>query len=343
MGMARGPRLDAPGSLHHVIVRGIEKRNIFENDKDRVDFLNRLGQVVQEEKATCFAWALMPNHAHILIRTGSAPLGKLMKRLLTGYAVSFNLRHQRSGHLFQNRYKSIVCEEEPYLLELIRYIHLNNLRAGLVRDISELDRYLWCGHSVLVGKVDRPWQEQAEVLSYFSQNEEFARRKYRQFVLEGISLGKRERLAGGGLQENEEILMEGPLKRLSQKILGSKTFIEKLLVEEERKIREQAPLKRRWIRLERITGFVCEKFGINSEEITGGSQKREVSLARSVLCFLASKDLGLTGRELSRALGITPAAIHYAIIRGEKILAEDHEMKSSFYKYLTNLTTSPSP
>ena len=134
--MARGPRLDAPGSLHHVIVRGIERRRIFETEKDREDFLDRLETVVTEGKATCFAWALIPNHAHILLRTGAAPLAKMMRRLLTGYAVSFNLRYQRAGHLFQNRYKSMICEEDSYLLELVRYIHLNCIRAGLVRGIG---------------------------------------------------------------------------------------------------------------------------------------------------------------------------------------------------------------
>src|SRR4030043_1826373 len=156
--MPRGPRIDAPATLHHVMVRGIERRRIFESERDREDFLDRLGRVIQEGGASCFAWVLIPNHAHILLRTGSTPLAKMMRRLLTGYAVSFNLRHQRSGHLFQNRYKSIVCEEDSYLLELIRYIHLNAIRAGLVKDLRELDRYRWRGHSVLVGYEQRDWQ-----------------------------------------------------------------------------------------------------------------------------------------------------------------------------------------
>ena len=148
--MPRGPRLDAPGTLHHIMVRGIERRRIFESDRDREDFLDRLGRVVQEGQARCFAWVLIPNHAHILLRTGPTPLPRMMRRLLTGYAVSFNLRRQRLGHLFQNRYRSIVCEEDPYLLELVRYIHLNAIRSGLVKDIEGLERYRWSGHSVLM-------------------------------------------------------------------------------------------------------------------------------------------------------------------------------------------------
>ena len=105
----------------------------------------------------CYAWALILNHFHILLRTGATPLSTVMRRLMTGYAVTFNIRHRRSGHLFQNRYKSVICEEDPYLLELIRYIHLNPLRAKLVKDLKELDKYLWTGHSALLAKRKSRW------------------------------------------------------------------------------------------------------------------------------------------------------------------------------------------
>ena len=150
--MPRKARLDAPGVLHHIIVRGIERRKIFRDDSDRDDFLKRLGGILRKSQTPCFAWALMPNHFHLLLRTGLTPLSNVMRRLLTGYAVTFNLRHRRSGHLFQNRYKSIVCQEEAYLLELVRYIHLNPMRAKLVADLNALDRYRFCGHGPLMGK-----------------------------------------------------------------------------------------------------------------------------------------------------------------------------------------------
>jgi putative transposase len=129
--MPRKSRIDAPGALHHVIARGIARREIFLADADRDDFLKRLADILMESKTACYAWVLIPNHLHLLLRTGTTPLSSVMKRVLTGYAVGFNRRHNRQGHLFQNRYKSILCQEEPYLLELVRYIHLNPLRAGL--------------------------------------------------------------------------------------------------------------------------------------------------------------------------------------------------------------------
>ena len=119
--MPRKSRIDAPDALHHVIGRGIARQKILFGDADREDFLDRLGSILIETKTSCYAWALLPNH--LLLRTGTAPLSSVMRRLLTGYAVGYNLRHRRYGHLFQNRYKSILCQEEPYLLELPGPLH----------------------------------------------------------------------------------------------------------------------------------------------------------------------------------------------------------------------------
>jgi REP element-mobilizing transposase RayT len=138
--MPRKARIDAPGSLHHIIVRGIEQRKIFRKDSDRVDFLERLSSIVNDTRTQCFAWALMPNHIHLLLRTGDVPIATVMRRLLTGYAVKFNRRYHRHGQLFQNRYKSILCQEDIYLKELVRCIHLNPLRAALVPDMKALDK-----------------------------------------------------------------------------------------------------------------------------------------------------------------------------------------------------------
>jgi REP element-mobilizing transposase RayT len=149
------------------MIRGIERRKIFLSEKDREDFFGRLGNLLPLTKTACYAWVFIPNHAHFLFRTGLVPLATFMRRLLTGYAVSFNRRHNRSGQLFQNRYKSIVCQEDVYFKELVRYIHLNPVRAGIVSDLEELSRYPYSGHSVLVGRRKRPWQDAGYVLGYF--------------------------------------------------------------------------------------------------------------------------------------------------------------------------------
>jgi REP element-mobilizing transposase RayT len=324
-----------------VVVRGIERRHIFRADRDREDFLSRLGRVVEEGGATCFAWVLIPNHAHILLRTGATPLAKMMRRLLTGYAVSFNLRHRRSGHLFQNRYKSIVCEEDSYLLELIRYIHLNSLRAGLVKGMRELDRYRWSGHSVLMGYESRPWQARDEVLSYFGGRQGAAQKKYRRFVFEGIPLGRREELIRGSKRWPEEERDRESGRRFDYRILGSGRFVEELLAEEERVVQGRALFKRKRIHLGELMDLIGKEFGVSKEEIIGRSKRQAASKARSVFCYLGSRDLGLTGTELSQTIGLTPAAIHYAIVRGEKALRQDKEVEEGIVRYLKNLTTSP--
>ncbi|MBW2138846.1 MAG: transposase, partial [Deltaproteobacteria bacterium] len=136
--MPRIARLDTPGLLHHIMIRGIERRRIFNDDKDRENFIERLSVLLPETKNKCYAWSFLPNHAHFLLRSGPGGIAGLMRRLLTGYAVSYNQRHKRHGPLFQNRYKSIVCQEDSYLQELVRYIHLNPLRAKIVADLKEL-------------------------------------------------------------------------------------------------------------------------------------------------------------------------------------------------------------
>jgi putative transposase len=196
--MPRQARLDVAGTLHHIILRGIEKRQIFDDDLDRESFVNRMAQLAVETKTKIYAWSLLTNHAHILLRSGPEGLPQYMRRLLTGYAQAYNRRHKRYGHLFQNRYKSIVCEEEPYFQELVRYIHLNLLRAGLVPNLERLDRYPWSGHGVLVGKVEYSWQDADYVLSWFGKRAGQARRVYRHYVAEGIDQGRRPELVGGG-------------------------------------------------------------------------------------------------------------------------------------------------
>ena len=134
--MPRRSRIDAPGALHHIIVRGIERKTIFKDDADKDNFLDRLKNILTDSGTLCFAWALIPNHFHLLLRTGRVPISTVMKRLLTGHAMYFNRKHNRVGHLFQNRYKSILCQEDVYALELIRYIHLSVTKIEHCSDIG---------------------------------------------------------------------------------------------------------------------------------------------------------------------------------------------------------------
>jgi len=143
--MPRQSRIDTKGALHHIIARDIERRKIFNDDQDSYDFIANLGLIVEQTKTQCYAWSLIPNHFHLLLKTGQVPIATVMRRLLTGHAIRYNRRHKRRGHLFQNRYKSILCQEDSYLLELVRYIHLNPLRAKLVLNLEQLDSFHFQG------------------------------------------------------------------------------------------------------------------------------------------------------------------------------------------------------
>jgi REP element-mobilizing transposase RayT len=317
--MPRGPRLDAPETLHHVMVRGVARAPIFRDDADRGDFLARLAALAGAGALTVYAWALLPNHAHFLVRTGTRPLPRGMRSLLTGYAGAFNRRHHRVGHLFQNRYKSIVVEEEPYLLELVRYLHLNPLRAKVVADLAALDRYPWSGHSALVGTVPRSWQETATVLAQFGPTRRRALAAYRTFLAEGIPLGRRREFQGGGLVRSaggwEEVAALRRAKTAvagDARVLGGGDFVERLWREEARS--EQIPGPR--LSLESLVMRVCHQMGIPVDALAGGSRQAPVRRAREGIAHLWIGALRQPGRALAAVLGVAPQSVYRAAARG---------------------------
>jgi REP-associated tyrosine transposase len=278
--MPRQPRLDLPGLLQHVIVRGIERSAIFLDDDDRSRFVDRLGSLLVETDTDCYAWALLDNHFHLLLRCKRLELSRFMRRLLTGYAVTFNLRHKRSGHLFQNRYKSIVCEEEPYLLELIRYIHLNPLRAGLVTNLGTLERYPWCGHGVLLGNRSFAGQPVDEVLARFGKRLTAAQNHYREFVADGIAIEKRPELVGGGLRRSRELSGEGLEKGAhDDRVLGSGDFVESLSQEDRLCKRLQPRMS-----LDALQRRIADLFNLPSGDLQMRGRQNKCSEARALFC-----------------------------------------------------------
>ncbi|MBJ6751479.1 transposase [Geomonas anaerohicana] len=310
--MPRSARIDIEGLLQHVIVRGIEKRDIFYDDKDRRAFLDRLSPMLLKTKTQCLAWALMSNHFHLLLRPTQGKLSQLMRRLLTGYAVSFNLRHHRSGHLFQNRYKSIVCDEDAYLLELVRYIHLNPLRAGLAPSMDKLDSYKWSGHAVIIGRKKFPGQNVDEVLQLFANNSADAVTRYRQFVADGIALGKRDELVGGGLKRHLKLSASRDFEAYDERVLGSGQFVEQLWRETQDLTPVEATLP-----LDELADQVAAAFDLETEALRHGSKRKELANARAVLCYIATRKLGYSGVKLSKTLGLSPSGIVLAAKRGE--------------------------
>jgi putative transposase len=329
--MPRRSRIDAPGALHHIIARGIERKAIFLDDHDRADFLERLASNLQESHTSCYAFALLPNHFHLLLRTGATPISTVMRRVLTGYAVAYNLRHRRQGHLFQNRFKSILCQEDRYLLELVRYIHLNPLRARIVEDLQSLDRYSYCGHSRLMGRVKDGWQDTRYILSMFGGTVSRARRQYKQFVAEGIPQGRRPELIGGGLVRSvggwgavKKLRKMGSYLKGDERILGDGEFVESVLVQVEESLERKFDLKANGYDFEKVVDRVAKLMGLKRDEVLAPGKYEKIVAARSLLCFWAVSELGISQTQLAMRFKISQPAISMAVSRGEQLAKDNH-------------------
>jgi putative transposase len=307
----RQARLDSPGTLHHVMIRGIERGDIVSGDKDREEIVFRMGDLADETRTKIYAWAVMSNHAHILLRSGPKGLSGYMRKLLSSYASYYNRRHVRHGHLFQNRYKSIVCEEDPYFMELVRYIHLNPVRSRIVQSLSALDSYRWCGHAVILGRRERKWQDTAYVVRWFGSKE-----RYREFVNEGVAQGQRPELVGGGLIRSQggwsavkAMRQTGEGESGDKRVLGGGDFVDRLLTEAEEKIKRQLPSRELETRARRLVDETCSKEKVSKEALVSGSRRGPVSRARARLVKVLVGDLGLSLAECARQLGVTTPAI----------------------------------
>jgi putative transposase len=330
--MPRQARLDVPGALHHVMGRGIEGRALFSGREDREDFLDRVQKLVEKESLVVYAWALMPNHFHLLVRTTKVPLSHVMRKLMSGYAGYFNRKHRRVGHVFSNRFKSILCEEESYFLELVRYIHLNPVRAGIIKSMEELGVSPLTGHSSLTGKHIRPWQSMGDVLNRFSGKGRMALAAYVTFVEEGKNRPEPKNLEGGGLVRSHGgwgallNLRRGREQYVSdERVLGGSEFVEGLLKEAEKDLEERGKLLRQWD-VKKLVEIICDKMGAEPHQLGGGGKMLPVTRAREGICYLWVKKMRRSGGELARSIGMKTVTVYEAAVRGEKNAAQWDEI-----------------
>jgi REP element-mobilizing transposase RayT len=289
-----------------------------------------MSEILLDIGTTCFAWSLMPNHFHLLLRTEKIPISTLMRRLLTGYAIWYNQSHRRHGHLFQNRFKSILCQQDTYLLELVRYIHLNPLRAGLVRSMDELDNYPYSGHSTLMSKQKKSWQETEEILRHFGSRPASARRSYRIFVEQGIERGRRQDLSGGGLIRSaggweglKQKRAEGTYQRSDERILGDSDFVTNVFAQSQEQIKKRDMLRAAGMDLNKIALRVSQLMNIHTEDVWVEGRQQHIVNARSLLCYWAVRELGVTMTDLARRFGISTPAISKSVVRGRKIATSE--------------------
>jgi REP element-mobilizing transposase RayT len=341
--MPRQSRIDFPGALHHIMVRGIERRNIFSTNHDQQDFLARLSQALGTTQTPCYAYALMSNHFHVLLQTGSTPISKVMQSLLTGYAVSYNHRHKRSGKLYQNRYKSVLCDKEEYLLHLIRYIHLNPIRVKLITDLRELEQSPLTGHSILMGtrKAAKPkkgeyhdtleWLAAEEVLSHFGKSKAQARNAYRMFLQEGIDKPEPVDLSGGGLirsmggiwQLGKASKQKKRTKEIAdERILGSSEFVDAALQHAEEIESRTSSLRRHGWDFNKVLGKAAETVNVPEQDLLRRGRQNAQSQGRALLCKWLVDDLGYTRISVAHEMGITGPSVRALVKKGRELEKE---------------------
>ncbi len=318
--MPRGPRLDAPGTLHHVMIRGIEKSCIVRDDEDRNEFLRRMGDLAKGSGTSIYAFALLTNHVHILLKSGSSGLSTYMRRLLSGYAQYFNRRHKRVGHLFQNRYKSIICDEEAYFDKLIAYIHLNPLRAGLVDTLQELASYPWTGHAVLMRKVMYDWMDRKYVLQFFGEREGEARKAYLAFLEEEMGINREKELSGGGLIRSQggwskvQSMRKKDMKALGdERILGGDAFVREMLREADDRSDVLLSMDERLKLLNEEIEQVCRDAGVTITFLRSGSRSGILPTLRKELAVKSVYEYGISLAETARQIGVTTNAVSYML------------------------------
>jgi len=306
-------RLDAPGTIHHVITRGVDRRDIFADDSDRRAYLLDLMEVLLDCRMVALAWALMPNHVHLVVRTGRVPLGRVMQRIGTRHARHFNTRHERVGALFQGRYRSILVDEEAYLLALIRYVHRNPLRAGIVKSIQALASHPWTGHSVLMGRSAVAFQATDQVLARFGATVEESRRALACWMSDPAGAD-----APPGPSAPGEIHLRGDPVNECASAVGRLDFIGNAIDD----LPECTP-RRHWLReqwdIQDVIEYVCSALRVDSRPVRAGDRRHSVVAARAAIAYLARHELGISCTEMSRHLGVSSSVLGRRLARGRDL------------------------
>jgi len=278
--MARKPRVEFEGAFYHVIARGNQRQDIFRDDKDRTTYLGRVEHYRKRRDFKLYAYVLMSNHVHLLIETQRIPLSKIMQGIQFTYTQYYNRRHRTVGHLFQGRYKAILCDRESYLLELVRYIHLNPAR---VRKPNDPWKYPWNSHRAYLGERTPVQIDTKLVLGQFGRALGQARLAYRKFMEEGIGEGHIDRY----------------YEVVDQRFLGDEEFIEKVDKRTQGREVEAGGPK---VPFGRLLEAVAKEHGVGASELTGPGRRRQRVRARAMLVYLAREWSKVTSKELAGRL-----------------------------------------
>ena len=279
--MPRKPRVEYSGAFYHVITRGNQRQKLFRDDKDREFYLDRLEQYRKRYGFTIYAYVLMSNHVHLLIETGKTRLSKIMQGLQFSYTRYFNRRYRKIGHLFQGRYRAIICDREEYLLELVRYIHLNPARMKWPSAVGE---HRWSSHRAYLGAASVVEVDTASMLERFSSRVGRAREGYLRFLKEGEGQGHDERY----------------YETVDQKFLGDDRFVKEIgkKVEEDREVEP----KMRRVKFSALLNAIAEQHGAEAKTLVQAGRQRQWVKTRSMLVYMAREYCGMTVKELGKRL-----------------------------------------
>ncbi len=315
--MPRKPRLDYPGALHHVMARGIEGKSIFKSTTDKKAFLSRLRTIQETSSIHLYAWALMDNHVHLLIQTGRTPLSLFMRRLMTSFAIYYNKVYKRKGHLFQNRFKSVLCDQDEYLKRLVCYIHLNPVKAG-VTQLEDLGAYPWTSHHELIAHPKDSIVDCDEVLGFFGSKPKEALKTY--FLHLSNSLNQKIDLEGGGLLRSLGGLKEALKLKKNQRvnyddrILGTGKFVDEVLS-------NHNPTSRPFKDTDEILSYLTKQCRVSKEDILDRSTDRTCE-ARDLFVYLTHKYLNQSLTSIGKMIGIQTAAASRSRLRGRRLQEE---------------------
>lgn len=306
--MARKPRIHFPGALYHVISRGNQRQNIFIDNKDWTAYLSYLSECKVRYTIELYAYALMKNHVHLLLEVNKTPLSRFMQTLLFRYARYFNKRYKKVGHLFQGRYRAILCDKDVYLLELVRYIHLNPVRAKVVRDP---ERYIWTSHLSYLGKGNEGLVNTDWVLGQFGKNKSQSRERYREFLWEGVGSGHQQRF----------------YEVKDQRFLGEEKFIQE--IEKEKGNKETVIYE---IPIEVIARGVSQACGVPIDRLHSLTYERQGAHGRGIVAYLARGLGGWMVKEIAEHFRRSPMRISQAIMEVEERLREDRAFRKMVEK-----------
>lgn len=323
--MPRIMRLDWKDAIHHVMSRGIEKRLLFMDSQDRDEFTKRLSKCVSETDIEIYAWVLMPNHFHFLLKTGETALSQFMRKLLTGYALYFNNRHDRVGHLFQNRYKSILVQKDLYFQKLIKYIHLNPLQAGMVSGKEGLNEYKWSGHYELLNKSNQRIIKADAVFNAFGDSKYIQNSDYLCFMFmeecgpANVDFSEGSHLIGtDGLLSMDDANEKNVNISGQHRILGNRKFALAILKRQYSTAGGEFRFRKRdseHNNISKLLTYVEEEWSVSNAMLISTSRKRRITKAREFLSYAFVEKLGLSYVDSGRILNVSKQAVQQAIAR----------------------------